>query len=215
MMQLARPGIPVVYSPASTVANMRTGGYVTGSPEANLINLINLQLAQELYNLPTRCMAGLTDAKVNDCQAGYETMQNLFTLLLANCNAINECIGTLDSIMTISYGKFITDIEMIERVLRYQKGVIYDELDFDTSVIEAVGHTSTYLMQPCTVEQCHSMWSPRVSDWNSFDDWKLNGAQNIAAVAEQKCQNILAELPETQLSPDQEKALQAYVAKQK
>ena len=50
---------------------MKTAGYITGSPESNLINIVGLQLAKELYRLPTRTMAGLTDAKVVDASVEH------------------------------------------------------------------------------------------------------------------------------------------------
>ena len=106
LTQLISPEAPYVYSPASAVPNLATGAYVTGSPESNLINIAGLQLARELYELPCRSMAGLTDAHVIDCQAGYETMQNLMMLMLAGVHMINECLGALGSIMTTSFEKF-------------------------------------------------------------------------------------------------------------
>lgn len=51
-------------------------------PLSNLIDRAALQLAQSLYHMPTRTLAGNTDAKVPDIQAGYETMQNYIQLLM-------------------------------------------------------------------------------------------------------------------------------------
>ena len=45
-------------------------------------------------------------------------LQNYFTLMLSGTHMINECFGTLNGIMTVSYEKFILDEEMISRMLR-------------------------------------------------------------------------------------------------
>ena len=67
---------------------------------------------------PPGCMAGLTDAKTVDCQAVMKTMQNYLMLAMAGVNMVNECYGILDSIMTVSYEKFIIDDEIMARAAR-------------------------------------------------------------------------------------------------
>ena len=42
---------------------MRTGGYVTGTPEGIMINTINFQMGLDFYHIPVRAMPGLTDSK--------------------------------------------------------------------------------------------------------------------------------------------------------
>lgn len=91
MTKLINPNAPVVYSPSSTAAYMKKASYSTGTPEGMLINIANLQMAQDFYHLPTRTMCGMTDAKVVDCQAGYETMQNLMMGMLSGAHIIVEC----------------------------------------------------------------------------------------------------------------------------
>ena len=101
LAQLVQPGVPVIYGTATYAADMRSGAF-TGSPLSNLIDRAALQLAQSLYHVPTRTLAGNTDAKVPDIQAGYETMQNYIQLLMGGTHMINECLGILDGMMTVS-----------------------------------------------------------------------------------------------------------------
>ena len=58
-IQMVSPGNPVVWTPASTVAWLRTASYNTGTPEGMLPNLAILQTARDFYHFPTRSMAGL------------------------------------------------------------------------------------------------------------------------------------------------------------
>ncbi len=211
LTQLVSPGTPFVYSPASAVPNMQSAGYITGSPESNLINIIGLQVARDLYGLPTRTMAGLTDAKVVDCQAGYETMQNYFTLILAGTHLINECMGTLDSIMTVSYEKFMIDEEILSRMLRILKGIETNDEAFDISIIQDIGQTGSYLMHPFTVAKCRDMWTPTVADWNMYEIWKNAGSEDILIRANRRYKQVLAGCPDMLLDAATDDALTEFI----
>lgn len=212
LSQLVNPGTPFVYCPASAIPNMKTAGYITGSPESNLINIVGLQLARDLYGLPTRTMAGLTDAKVVDAQAAYETMQNYFTLMLSGTHMINECMGTMDSIMTVSYEKFMIDEEMISRMLRIMEGVETTEEDFDISAIQEIGQTGSYLMHPSTASKCRSLWTPTLADWNSYAAWEAAGAEDILVRANRKYKEVLSGCPESLLSPGVNEEMSRFIA---
>ena len=211
LAQLINPGTPVVYCPASAAPNMKTATYITGAPESNLINMIGLQLANDMYHLPTRTMAGLTDAKVVDCQAGYETMQNYFTLMMTGTNMINECFGTLNGIMTVSYEKFIIDEEMISRMLRISHGISPVETDFNVDIIHEVGHNGSFLMHPTTFEDCRSGWRPTVSNWDPFETWKEEGGEDVLIRANRRYKKVLSECPDSVLDRSQIEALRRYV----
>ena len=211
LSQIINSGTPYVYSPASTVANMQNAGYITGPPEANLINIIGLQLANELYHFPTRTMTGMTDSKIVDCQAGYETMQNYFLLMLSGTHLMNECIGTLDSLMTMSYEKFMIDEEMMSRMLRILEGVKVSDDSFDISEILAVGHEGSYLMQPETLARCRDMWKPTVSFRDSYTDWIDSGAEDVAKRARRHCQEVLDNCPDRLIGPELDRDLARYV----
>jgi trimethylamine--corrinoid protein Co-methyltransferase len=190
---------------------MRRAAYIGGSPESNLINIAGIQLADELYDLPTRAMAALTDAKRVDCQAGFETMQNLFMLLASGVNLVNECLGILDSIMTVSFEKFILDEEMISRLLTIEKGMDTSEAALSIDAIKQVGHGGSFLIHPETVQHCRDAWQPTVSHWGSYDQWEAEGRMLAVQRAYQVVRERLAACPETVLSPEMEKDLQHYL----
>ncbi|THB81143.1 MAG: hypothetical protein D3926_03625 [Desulfobacteraceae bacterium] len=211
--QLVRPGSPFVYAPASAVPNLRTGEYVTGSPESNLINVANIQLARELYHLPTRTMAGLTDAKTADAQAGIETMQNLFQCMMGGASIINQCLGVLDSIMTNSYEKFILDQEMISRILTFMNGFEGAKGDLAEEVIQEVGPRGTFLYHPSTFASCRDAWRPCVSTWDNYEKWEEAGSPDAAQNATAVYKEMLANAPDTLLDPSVEEELTAFVGR--
>ncbi|MCG8471351.1 MAG: trimethylamine methyltransferase family protein [Desulfobacterales bacterium] len=212
LSQITNPGAGVIYAPASAVPNMMNAQYVTGSPESHLINIVNLQLAEELYHLPTRTMAGLNDAKVPDAQAGFETMQNLMQCMLGGAQIINECLGVLDSIMTNSFEKFIMDEEMISRILRFMDGLSGVHTELSTELIDTIGPQGSYLMHPTTMKNCRRAWRPTLSDWNSQETWAKKGQEDAVVRANKIFKERLAVCPESTLNPDLEKELAAFVA---
>lgn len=184
--QMINPGTPVVYSPGTFMVNMQNLYTVTASPQANLANLAGLQLARDYYHLPSRTMAGLTDAKGVDFQAGAETMQNLVLSTMAGANIINECLGVMDSIMVTSFEKWVLDEELLARAHCLELG--FDQLASPNPVegIKAVGNSGSYLMDTSTMENCRSIWMPDLSDWNPNDLREKNGRIDILQKAHQR-----------------------------
>jgi trimethylamine---corrinoid protein Co-methyltransferase len=211
LVQLVNPGCPVLYSPAAMVPNMQTAQFVTGSPESNIINTANLQLAHELYHLPTRTMSGLTDAKVMDAQAGYETMQSLFQCMLGGGHIINECLGNMDSVMTCSFEKFILDEEMISRVRRFMAGMESIPMDGMVDIIKSVGPGGSYLSHESTMLHCRSCWRPTVSTWEDYDNWKAGGEEDVVVRANQRYKGILAGCPSSTIDSETDRDLRAYL----
>lgn len=215
LTKLINPNAPVVYSPSSSVANMKKASYITGSPEGMLINIANLQMALDYYHLPTRTMCGMTDAKTVDCQAGYETMQNLMLGMLGGAHIIVQCLGVLDAIMTTSYEKFIIDEEMLDRVMRIHRGIDTGEKALAVEVIQEIGHNGTYLTHPNTFEHFRACWRPTVSDWDLYQEWQETGSEDVAIRANKRYKQILAEAPSSMLDPEVEEELMFYMARGK
>jgi len=74
-----------------------------------------------------------------------------------------------------------------------------------------LAHSGEYIMHSDTLTQCRRPWFPSLSDWGSYEDWEANGAEDVACRAQCKCQEMLAEAPESLLEPDLDAALQAYI----
>ena len=213
LMQLINPGCPAVYTAGSTVANMRNANCIYGSPEANLINIAALQMARDLYHIPTRSMAGLSDSKLVDCQAGYETMQNIMMLVMAGVNIINETVGTLDSIMTTSYEKFIIDEELVKRVIRIMEGMDTSDKELSVEAIQEVAHGGSYLMHPDTLANYKQRWQPTVSEWGTYDEWQESGSEDVVVKANRIYREVLHNSPLSLLDEEVEQDLQTYFHK--
>lgn len=213
LIQLINPGSPVVYVSGSTVSNMKNGNFVTGSPESILIAVAGIQIARQLYHIPTRAMAGCTDAKDVDCQAGYETMQNLLMTVLAGVHFINNGIGCLDSIMTTSYEKFMIDQELIKRVIRLTDGIDTSDKALSVDVIQEVAHSGGYMMHQNTFEHFRERWQPSISCWDSYENWARSDSRDIIVRANQMYKEILDNSPKSLLNLEVERDLRRYMDK--
>lgn len=211
LIQLINPGLPVVYCPASVVGNMKRASFCTGSPESMLINLINLQLAKELYRLPTRSLTGATDSKIPDFQAGAESMQNLMLSVLGSSEIINEALGTLESYMTLSFEKYLLDEENIRRLLRIQRGVSPTNIEESVKLINDVGIKGDYLTHQSTFSGFKDLWQPSLANWDSYDQWSDSDNKDLMILAQKKMTTLIKDAPETLLDQSLDKELVHYM----
>jgi trimethylamine--corrinoid protein Co-methyltransferase len=189
--QVINAGTPVVYSAGTFMVNMKNLYTVTGSPQSALINIAGIQMAREYYGLFSRTMAGLTDAKRVNFQAGAETMQNLTLYTMAGVHVINECLGVLDSITTTSYEKWVLDDELLDRLRHFAAGFDQIAVENYLDLMIALGPGGDYLQHPSTFHNCRKLYMPEISDWNPFEDWKKAGEQDVLFIAHEKCNRIL------------------------
>lgn len=213
LTKLVNPTTPVVYTPSSTMGYMKKASYITGTPEMMLVNVPLLQMAHDYYHLPTRCMCGMTDAKVPDGQAALETMQNLMMGILGGADILLECLGVLDAIMTTSYEKHIIDEEIIARIKCIRQGIDRSDAALSVDSIQEVAHHGSYLMHHDTVAHCRDTFANTVSECESYDEWQENGAYDIAERANQIYKRRLAEAPPSFLTAEQENDLRRYMDK--
>ncbi len=214
LAQVVRPGVPVIYGTATYSSDMRSGAYVTSSPEVNLVDRAALQLCQQIYHLPTRTLAGNTDAKIADIQAGYETMQNYIQLFMGGTHMVNECLGILDGMMTVSYEKYIIDEEMIDRVHLMMAGLPTNELDFNIDNLLSIPHTESFLFDQQTLDACKDQWVPQVSCWTNYDQWNAEGQICILEKAAKICEERLQSAPDDLLGKELNTSLESYIKKQ-
>lgn len=209
--QLVNPGTPVVYHPSNSVGNLRFGSSAWGSPESMLICIPNFQMAMEIYNLPTRTIAGVTTARNLDMQAVIETMQSTMMTVLSKVHLIYCCCGVLDNIMTYSFEKHVIDEEIYSRSQCVGNGISFSDESLSTAVdtIQDVAHKDMYLTHASTFKQMRERWEPSVSVWGSSTD----SGTDILANAQQVVKERLSQAPETLLAPELDKDLNAFIKK--
>jgi trimethylamine--corrinoid protein Co-methyltransferase len=151
LSQLVRPGTPVLYGGIPGMADMRDLSYRAGGVEFGLMNAAISQLAAYL-RIPNYCSAGITEAKIPSMQAIYEKTFSICQVALAGGNCIHHAAGVLDSIMTVDYGQFVIDNEIIGMALKMLRGIDIDEEHLALEEIRSVGPGGNFLSREHTIE---------------------------------------------------------------
>lgn len=119
--QLAHPGSPIIFGGSPAAFDMRTGTPPMGAVETMMINAAHVQVGKHL-GLPTHSYMGLSDAKIVDGQAGFETGMGALVAALAGANVISGP-GMLDFESCQSLEKLVLDNEICGMALRMVRGV--------------------------------------------------------------------------------------------
>lgn len=151
--QMINAGTPVVYGSQTTTSDMKSGCIAIGAPEGALCYEYAARLAKS-YGLPCRGGGSLTDAKSLSVQAGYESMLTLLATQRAGTNLIFQSSGIMEGYSSMSYEKFIVDLEIIGMVRRYLGGVKVNEKTLAVDVIKEVGIAGQFLTAEHTMLNC-------------------------------------------------------------
>jgi len=193
LAQLVNPGTPVLYGSTSSILDMRYGYYVAGAIESAMINAGLAQMAQ-FYQLPMYGTAGMSDAKINDSQAGYESALTAMTVALSGCNYIHDAVGLLEMCQVFSYEKMVIDNEILGNIFRVMQGV---EVNNDTLAVERlkeIGPGGHFLADPHTVKYVRNeFFFPKVADRRTRIAWEADGSPDTVTRAHKMARQILAE----------------------
>jgi trimethylamine--corrinoid protein Co-methyltransferase len=193
LAQLVNPGTPVMYATTSSVMDMKKGGYITGAIEMGLISAGAAQMAQ-FYNIPTYSTAGMSDSKVPDAQAGFESMATAMITGLAGANFIHDAAGLLEFCMTASYEQYVMDSEILGMCMRAIRGIEVDEETIAEDVIRAVGPGGNFLTTEHTLKYSRKeFFYPSLADRSKREDWEGAGRKDTATRARERARQILRE----------------------
>jgi trimethylamine--corrinoid protein Co-methyltransferase len=123
--QVAAKGAPVIFGGSPSSFDMRKGTTPMGAVETMMIDAAYTQIGKFL-NLPTHAYMALSDAKVNDPQAGFETAMGAVLGALAGVNVISGP-GMLDFESAQSLEKLVIDDGICAMVYRLLDGIAQRE----------------------------------------------------------------------------------------
>lgn len=211
LVQHVREGSPVLFSAASSCANMQRGTLASGAPEMGVFTAANCQMAR-YYGLPVRAGAGSTDSKELDIQAGYETMMNQMMAVLSGADILLLGAGSMDCYMTSSYEKFIIDEDLFLMCERIKRGETINEEKLAYEVIDKCAYDSTFLIHPHTYKHFkNELSSSHLSTRVSYQEWSDKGKINVQTKAKKIWQQRLKDYVEPALDKQTEKKLRDYI----
>jgi len=191
--QLVRRGTPILAGYIPGQMNLRSGGYLGGTPEFGLMQAGAAQLAQ-FYGVPIYCSAGMTDSKLPDEQAGYEKMLTLLLTAMAGASFIHHAIGMLENMNIVSYEQMVLDNDIVQLVKRVLQGIQIDPDHLAVEAIQRVGPGGHYLEDEHTRQFMRQEFiNPPLSDRSTREDWKMRGSSDSRSRAIKQVEKILAE----------------------
>jgi len=207
LSQLINKGNPTIYGSTSSIMDMRTGTYMAGSIESALINAGCAQMAQH-YKIPMYGTGGMSDSKVVDAQAGYESANTAMVVALSGCNYIHDAFGLLEFCTTLSYEKMVVDNDSVGMALRAVKGVEVSKETLATDIIREVGPGGHFLDHPHTVAHVRNeFYFPKLSDRQQRVVWEEEGSKDTFTRAHEEAKRILEKHEPLGFSEDMEKHL--------
>lgn len=191
LAQLVKRGTPVLAGCVASITDLRDLKYLSGAVEMGLLNAGASQLA-EFYGLPVYATAGMSDSKVNDAQAGYESAMTNVMVALAGGNWIHDAAGFLEFCLTASYDKLVIDNEIIGMTMRAVAGIEVNEQTLAFDLIKQAGPGGHFVSSRHTRRHMRSeLYSPQLSDRENRDQWTESGSKDTWARATEKARSIL------------------------
>jgi trimethylamine--corrinoid protein Co-methyltransferase len=203
LMQMVREGTPLIYATLPTVADMRTGAYASGGIECGILHMAHAQMAR-YYNVPCGGYVGLTNAKINDAQSGYETGMSTTAGLLAGMDMFNMG-GLIEALKTFDFAKAVIDDEIAIMLKRIKRGLEFSEENLAIEVIKKIGPGGSYIVEPHTIKRMKTAAIlTKLSNRDTRTQWEKKGAPDIHTHAMNRVKEILAKPSTTLFSEEVE-----------
>ena len=214
LVQLTRPGAPVVYGGFTSNVDMRSGSPAFGTPENAFANIAGGQLARK-YKLPYRTSACNASNAV-DAQATWETQMALWSAVMGHGNFVYHAAGWLEGGLVASFEKLVVDCEMLQHMRRLLAPVKITREEIGLEAMREVGPGGHFFGCDHTMARFRdAFYEPFLSDWQNQENWRLAGAKDATVRASEVWQRVLAEFEPPPIDPGVAEALEAHAARRR
>ncbi|MBC6439336.1 MAG: trimethylamine methyltransferase family protein [Rhodospirillales bacterium] len=215
LSQLVRPGTPVVYGNFNTTMNLKTGALTFGTPEANLSNMAFAQLGRRL-GVPVRCGGQLTASNAADGLAMQESTSFMLAAILAGSNFVYHAAGWLEGGLTMSYEKFVMDLDHCGMMLRMIAGLEVNEAAFAKDAYEEAGPGQAFFGTQHTLANFETAnYVSELLDAGPYETWMENGAPDAAQRANGRWKQMLADYEAPAIDPAVDEELRDFMTRRK
>lgn len=211
VMQVMRPGLPVVCCGSSSHADMRSMQNIYGSPDNFMMNAAETEVFHWM-GLPsgTGAIFGYSDSKMVDYQAGIESA--LGQLMMASSHlSISYGIGVMAGMDANSLEKIVLDHETYRYVKRYLQGieVSEDTLAYDTFQ-ETVEEEEDFIGTDHTFEHFRDAYVlSDLFDCANRVSWQATGSKTVLQSAKEVVDKIVENSDYHWLTPELDAKLDA------
>jgi trimethylamine---corrinoid protein Co-methyltransferase len=208
------PGSKFIFGGDATSMDMSTMIFSYGAPELQILNGGLAEMAH-YYNLPFFCIAGATDSKLVDAQAGLEYAISLYNATINGCNLIHDC-GYLESGLTSSFESVLLADEIISMIKHMLQPMQFTSNSLPFDVMKDVGPGGTFLKESHTRRNYkNNLWFPRFLDRRVVENWIKDGGADIRNVLNKKAQEIFEQHHSQPLADNKIQLIHKIVTKHK
>ena len=193
---LSAPDARAIFGPRPMVTDLRTGAMAGGGGEQAKLTAAAIQMARR-YGLPSSTIAGASDSKWPDAQAGHEKCLSVTLALQAGADFVTQAAGTQASLMATALESYVIDNDMLGSILSAHTAIEVSEATLDPAAIHAVaigaGH---FLGEAETLARMNSDFLyPQIGDRRTIGEWQDDGAADSWKRAHARVREILASPP--------------------
>ncbi|MBN1658731.1 MAG: trimethylamine methyltransferase family protein [Anaerolineae bacterium] len=211
LTQLVQVGTPFLYGMNVAALDMKSAIVSYGSPEWPLAQAAWTDLGR-YYRLPVWGVAGATDSKVVDTQAGIEATMTIMNAFLCRSN-LNHDVGYIEYGSTSSMEMLVIADEIIREVRYMVGGIEVSERTLALDAIDRAVPGSGFLADDHTLDNWKwAQWRPELIDRMRYDRWVKKGSKDMAARANERAQEILAKHEVPPLSEEAEAVIAEVLA---
>ncbi|MBM3145862.1 MAG: hypothetical protein FJ010_13030 [Chloroflexi bacterium] len=209
IVQLVRPGLPIIYCGRLAMMEPRTGGSVWGGIELGIASAATVQIGH-YYDLPVNVYGLSTNSHSLEIQNGFERTANALLPALAGADELSG-IGEMDAGVMGAYAQMVIDNDICASVRRAIRGFTVDHDALAVDVIKSVmDGPHTYVAEKHTVDYLRAgeiLLSP-LGERRPFNEWDATGRESMAERAQAEAERILAQHEVPPLSSIQEEELE-------
>ncbi len=215
LAQLERPGAPTVLGNFLSSMSLRSGSPTFGTPEPALGSLVVGQLARRA-GLPLRCSGAFTTSKLPDAQSMMESVTSMHAAVLSGGNYILHSAGFLDGLLSMSYEKFVMDVDYCGALHTYLAGLPVDDNALAMDGFKEVGPGSHFFGCAHTMANYETaFFDAELSDNTTFEQWSEAGSVDAMRRANVKWKKQLAAYEAPPLDEGIGEALDDFVVRRK
>ncbi len=214
LVQLTRPGAPVVYGGFTSNVDMRSGSPAFGTPEFAKGAMATGQLTRR-YKVPYRS-SNVNASNAVDAQAAYESQMSIWSSVLGHVNLLMHGAGWLEGGLVASFEKMIVDAEMLQMMAKTLEPIEVNEDALGLDAMREAGSGGHFFGTAHTQRRYeHEFYTPLLSDWRNFETWQNAGALDANQRANVIGKSLLASYEKPPMDPDVEAELRAFVERRK
>jgi trimethylamine--corrinoid protein Co-methyltransferase len=208
LVELAQPGLPVMYTGRLAMMEPRTAISVWGGIELGLLSAATVQLGHR-YGLPVNVYGFSTNAHLPNLQNGYERALNALLPALAGADELSG-IGEMEAGVLSCQAQIVADNEIAASVQRALRGFDTGEEALAVEVIAAVmDGPRNFVAQRHTRQFLRSgeISLSRLPERRSWEEWDRSGREGLLERCQAEAERLIAGHQVEPLAPEQEREL--------